>query len=200
MENLTEKLNIFSELVLRDATQKRDELIAAVENERSERLTQKENEFLQRAYDEIQSTIAEAKKESNSKLLRAQLDAKKQLLIKREQIVDDVMNEAERKLRAFCQSADYEKWFKDLVNKALFEVGKGTKTVYISPDDLKFKPWIEDIVDTAKITVEPAQEHDFLGGVRIYNSSRRISVDYSFGEMLAEQKEKFLRENSAMLN
>ncbi len=200
MENLTEKLNIFSELVLRDATQKRDELIAAVENERSERLTQKENEFLQRAYDEIQSTIAEAKKESNSKLLRAQLDAKKQLLIKREQIVDDVMNEAERKLRGFCQSADYEKWFKDLVNKALFEVGKGTKTVYISPDDLKFKPWIEDIVDTAKITVEPAQEHDFLGGVRIYNSSRRISVDYSFGEMLAEQKEKFLRENSAMLN
>ena len=200
MENLTEKLNIFSELVLRDATQKRDELIAAVENERNKRLTQKENEFLQRAYDEIQSTITEAKKESNSKLLRAQLDAKKQLLIKREQIVDDVMGEAERKLRDFCRSAEYEKWFKDLVNKALFEVGKGMKTVYISPDDLKFKPWIEDIVDTAKITVEAAHEHDFIGGVRVYNSSRRVAADYSFGELLAEQKEKFLRENSAALN
>ena len=76
MENLTEKLNVFSELVLRDAAQKRDELIQAVETERNERLTQKENEFLQRAYDEIQGTIAEAKKTSNSQVLQAELDAR----------------------------------------------------------------------------------------------------------------------------
>lgn len=199
MENLTEKLNIFSELVLRDAAQKRDELIEAVENERSERLTKKENEFLQRAYDEIQSTIAEAKKTSNSKVLQAELDAKKQLLIKREQIINDVMDAAEKKLREFQSGADYEKWLMDLVNKSFFEVGKGAKTVYIASEDLKYKPRIESIIDTAKITVEPAEEHDFLGGVKVYNSDRRVAVDYSFREMLAEQKRDFLQKSGLTL-
>ena len=198
MENLTEKLNIFSELVLRDAALKRDELIAAVENERSERLNKKENEFLERAYEEIQSTIAKAKKESNSKLLRAELDAKKQLLIKREQIVDDIMDGAKQKLQEFKSGAEYEEWLKELINKAFSEVGEGAKTVYISADDMKLKPWIENIQN--EIAVEPAEEQNFIGGVRVYNTTRRVSVDYSFGEMLLEQRQKFLRENGASLN
>ena len=198
MENLTEKLNIFSELVLRDASMKRDELIAAVENERKERLDRKENEFLQRAYEEIQGTIAKAKKESNSKLLRAELDAKKQLLIKREQIVDDIMDGAKQKLQEFKSSAEYEEWLKELINKAFSEVGEGAKTVYVTADDTKLKPWIEKIQD--EVTVEPVEDSDFIGGVRVYNTTRRVAVDYSFGEMLIEQRQKFLRENGAALN
>ena len=198
MENLTEKLNIFSELVLRDAALKRDELIVAVENERRERLNKKENEFLERAYEEIQSTIAKAKKESNSKLLRAELDAKKQLLIKREQIVDDVMDGAKQKLIEFKSSAEYEEWLKELINKAFAEVGEGAKTVYVAADDMKLKSWIENIQN--EITVEPVENSDFIGGVRVYNTIRRVAVDYSFGEMLLEQRQKFLRENGAALN
>ena len=198
MENLTEKLNIFSELVLRDASEKRDELIAAVENERRERLDKRENEFLQRAYEEIQSTIAKAKKESNSKLLRAELGAKKQLLIKREQIVDDVMDGAKQKLIDFKSSAEYEEWLKELINKAFSEIGEGAKTVYVAADDMKLKSWIEKIQD--EITVEPVENSDFIGGVRVYNTERRVAVDYSFGEMLIEQRQKFLRENGAALN
>ena len=132
-------------------------------------------------------------------MLQAELDAKKQLLIKREQIINDVMDAAEKKLREFQSSADYEKWLMDLVNKSFFEVGKGAKTVYIASEDLKYKPQIESIIDTAKITVEPAEEHDFLGGVKVYNSDRRVAVDYSFREMLAEQKRDFLQKSGLTL-
>ena len=196
MEGLTKKLNIFSELVLKDATQQRDELIKAVEAERNERLTQKENEFLQRAYEEIQATVADVKKSSNSKLLQAELDSKKQLLIKREQIINDVMDEAEKRLREFKNSADYKKWLLDTVSQAFSEVGNGSKTVYIAAEDLQYKSEMEN---NDEITVEAAQEHDFLGGVKVYNSDRRIAVDYSFKEMLSEQKSEFLQKSGLTL-
>ena len=48
--NLTEKLNTFTSLVLKDAEQKREKLLENVQKEYSERIDAKENELLQGAY------------------------------------------------------------------------------------------------------------------------------------------------------
>lgn len=50
--NLTEKLNTFTSLVLKDAEQKREKLLENVQKEYSERIDAKENELLQGAYGE----------------------------------------------------------------------------------------------------------------------------------------------------
>ena len=52
--NLTEKLNTFTSLVLKDAEQKREKLLENVQKEYSERIDAKENELLQGAYENIQ--------------------------------------------------------------------------------------------------------------------------------------------------
>ena len=44
--NLTEKLNTFTSLVLKDAEQKREKLLENVQKEYSERIDAKENELL----------------------------------------------------------------------------------------------------------------------------------------------------------
>jgi len=83
--------------------------------------------------------------------------------------------------------------------KALFEVGKGSKTIYISSDDIKLKEKIEQIPDTSRITVEASGEKDFLGGTKVLNTDRKVAVDYSFKEMLSEEKQKFLQSSGLAL-
>lgn len=199
MENLTEKLNTFTALVLKDASKKRNAMLEAVEREHKVKLTEKENEFLEEAYEEIQQAVSEAKKHSNEMVLHEELEAKKQLLLAREKIISDVIEAAAEKLRKFAAGDKYEAWLLDKIEKSLFEVGKGSKTVYISPNDLKYKDEIEKL-DDGRITVEAASERDFMGGVKVYNTDRKVAVDYSFKEMLSEQKNVFLQSSGLSID
>lgn len=200
MDNLTEKLNTFTSLVLKDAEQKRDKLLENVQKEYSERLDAKENELLQGAYENIQQNIQSARKGANERVLHAELDSKKRVILRREEIIDEVMKEARKRLVEFAESDKYEAWLLDKIEKALFEVGKGSKTIYISSDDLKLKEKIEQIPDMARLTVEASPERDFIGGAKIFNTDRKVAVDYSFKEMLSEQKQVFLQSSGLAIS
>lgn len=197
--NLTEKLNTFTSLVLKDAEQKREKLLENVQKEYSERIDAKENELLQGAYENIQQNIQSAQKNANERVLHAELDSKKKLIMRREEIIDDVMKLSRAKIVEFIESDKYEEWLLSKIEKALFEVGKGSKTIYISSDDIKLKEKIEQIPDTSRITVEASGEKDFLGGAKILNTDRKVAVDYSFKEMLSEEKQKFLQSSGLAL-
>lgn len=111
------------------------------------------------------------------------------------------MDGAKEKLKAYTHTEEYGKWLLDKVEKALFEVGKGSKVVYISSDDLRFKEQIEKFSDgEAQVSVEAANEKDFIGGVKVFNPERRVSVDYSFKEMLAEEKKEFLQNSGLTID
>lgn len=197
--NLTEKLNTFTSLVLKDAEQKREKLLENVQKEYSERIDAKENELLQVAYENIQQNIQSAQKSANERVLHAELDSKKKLIMRREEIIDDVMKLSRAKIVEFIESDKYEEWLLSKIEKALFEVGKGSKTIYISSDDIKLKEKIEQIPDTSRITVEASGEKDFLGGAKVLNTDRKVAVDYSFKEMLSEEKQKFLQSSGLAL-
>lgn len=198
--NLTEKLNTFTSLVLKDAQEKREKLLENVEKEYAGKLDSRENELLQQAYENIQSNIHQAQKEANAQVLHAELDAKKKLILRREEIITEVMKLSRAKLVEFIESDKYEAWLLDKIEKSLFEVGKGTKVIFISPDDLKYKEKIEKIPEISKLTVEASGEKNFLGGAKILNTDRKVSVDYSFKEMLAVQKHEFLHSSGLAIS
>ncbi len=198
--NFTEKLNNFTSLVLKDASAKRDRIFENIEKEYEERMDEKETEILKSAYESIQQNIRSSKKEANDRIRQAELDSRKKLIIRREEIINEVMKLSQNKLIEFIKSDKYEEWLIEKIKKALFEVGKGEKTVIISADDIAFKEKIEQIPEMSEITVEASPERDFLGGVKIVNISRRISVDYSFKEMLSQQKREFLQSSGLALN
>lgn len=200
MDNITEKLNTFTSLVMRDAEEKREKLMKRVEKEYSERLDERENELLENAYENIQENIQTAKREANERVLHAQMDSKKQLILRREEIIDEVMKTVRAKLVEFTESDEYEAWLISKIEKALFEVGKGSKIIYISPEDIKLKEKIEQIPDMSKISVEASSERDFLGGAKVLNTDRRVFADYSFKEMLFEQKQTFLQSSGLSLD
>lgn len=200
MDKFNEKLNAFTSLVLNDADTKRSDLLEKVQKKHDTMINAKENEFLEEAYESIQHSIADAKKAANEKVLRVEIDAKKQLLLARENIINEVMEDVKNKLAEFTKTKEYENWLITKTQKAIFEVGKGSKVIYISSDDLRYKTKLESIDCDGHISVEAAAEKDFMGGVKVFNPDRKVGVDYSFKEMLAEEKKEFLQKSGLTID
>jgi V/A-type H+-transporting ATPase subunit E len=194
-DQLVNKLNKFSALVMEDAEKKRDALVEQIRKEKQDQLEEKENEFLSQAYEEIQKNITQVKKEDNERILHMELESKKRLLLKRENIISDVFDAVSAKINHFMEEEQYEAWLMNKIEKAFTEVGEGSKVIYLTKRDLRFQ---EDILkhfsqEQDEISIEATEERDFIGGVKVFNAGRRISVDYSLKELLAQQKNTFLQ-------
>ncbi|MDD6484381.1 MAG: V-type ATP synthase subunit E family protein [Clostridiales bacterium] len=193
MDIMNEKLNTFSSLVMRDASGKREGMIDSMQKKHDAIIAEKEAQYREEASTQLQLNTIEAKKKENQQVLQAELDAKKQLLLYRDSIINEVMLEVSDKLKEFMKTDEYREWLMRRTERALLEVGKGSKLVYVSGDDLKYKDEIIALSeDYSTISVQAADEKDFIGGVKVFNPDRRVSVDYSFKEMLAEEKKDFL--------
>ena len=194
-QSMNEKLTRFSNLVLSDAEHQKEELHESIISEKTERLAKKEDEFLTKAYAEIQADIEQVQKEDNARVLHEEVEAKRKILLKREEIIDKVFALVKDKLAAFKMSDDYLKWLLKNTQKALDEVGKGSKVIYVSSEDMCYKKEIEELgAETGfKVTVTQTDEKDFLGGVKVFNPDRKVTVNYSIGELLNEQKSEFLQ-------
>lgn len=198
--NLTEKLNTFTSFVLQDAQEKREKLLEDVEKEYSKKLDESETSILQSAYENIQQNIHDSKKEANARVLHVQMESRKKLILKREEIINEIMELSRKRLNEFAKSDEYEEWLLSKIKKALEEVGKGSKTVYISSDDIGIKEKIEQLPQMSKINVEVTPERNFIGGAKVLNTDRKVAVDYSFGEMLSLQKQAFLQSSGLALS
>ena len=197
--NVTEKLNNFTALVMRDAQAKREKLLSEVQKEYNDTLEQKENELLEGAYEDIQKTVNTARRKAGERVLHTELDSRKTLIKRREEMIDEVMTEARERLVEFTKSADYEKWLIEKAEKGLNEVGDGVKTIYISSADMRFANKIKALAD-GNITIEEIQDTGYIGGIRIVNTDRHVAADYSISEMLSEEKKRFLQTSGLSLS
>ncbi len=82
--------------------------------------------------------------------------------MRREEIIDDVMKLSRAKIVEFIESDKYEEWLLSKIEKALFEVGKGSKTIYISSDDIKLKEKIEQIPTRQELRLRHRVKKIFL--------------------------------------
>lgn len=196
-KDLKEKLDRLSAFVLRDAHKTRDTIMEQTETEYNERLDEKETELLENAYNKIQKNIRSMNKDMGERILHAEMDAKKQLILKREEIIGEVMSAARERLAEFTASQEYEKWLLDKTAAALKEIGGGKKTAYLSSEDMKFKDKIESLSE--ELTAAQSDDSGLHGGVRVVNEDRRMASDYTFKVLLDEAKQKFLRESGLTL-
>ena len=197
MDSLLEaKLNKFSSNVMNDAQKKLEELEAEIKSEKASKLESKYDEFLEDAYERIQDCISKIRKEDNERVRMAEFDAKKALLKKREEIIDDVFGEASRKLYEFKGSPEYGEWLKKRLKKAVLEAGEGKKQAYLTEADCAA---VSGELPEG-VAVEAVPEKEFWGGVRVRNLEKGIMVDYSFYELLQAQRADFLQNSGLVID
>lgn len=188
------KLEKFSGTVLQDAEKRRDKIEAELAGEKKARIAAKEDEFLAGAYMEIQKNITRIQKEDNEKVLHAELEAKKSLLLKREQIIDEVFKLAVARIEEYVRTPEYKKALAEKIKTALAELGEGNKVVYLTKAD-------SDVFDVScGAVLETVSEKDFIGGVKAVNTDRNIAVNYSYCELLELERSSFLQKSGLSLS
>lgn len=183
------KLSAFSSRVLSLAKKRSDETDKKTNEIRKAKTEKKQDEFLEDAYRAIQSGVAKIRRTESEKVLRAENDMKKEILSRREEIINSVFSQAKEELSKFSESEEYRVWFDKKLSLALEGTGEGKKTVYVLEKDKKE-------AEKSGEKVVAVNEAGFIGGVRVVNDDLGIIADYSFGEELSEAKEDFLQKSS----
>ena len=111
---MDEKLAEFSAAVLADAQKQRAELEAENEKIKTNKINSVQDEYLGDAYEKIQAGINEIKKADNEKVLNAQNAMRRELLMRREEIIGDVFGKAREKLN--LRLPEEVIFYNDLIN------------------------------------------------------------------------------------
>lgn len=186
MADIEKKLADFSNIILSEAQQQKEQIVSELEKSKKLAVQEKEIELLKDAYEKIQKAVSKYSKEQNEHILKQEMDAKKHVLKKREEIIDEVFSEIENRLKAFTLSPEYKDWLISLAKKACGEVGLGKIT--ICERDLTFKDDITAALPGVEIT---ACKDDIIGGLAA--RYKNLSVNYTIKEMLSDKRSEFLK-------
>ena len=117
-----------------------DQFLAAIEEETNQHqedtrrqtrlfvaseLEKAEDEVLQESYRMIQTRAAEIRKEQGRKLSQAMAENDRLFLGRREEIMNEIVQNAAARIRTFTESADYAEWLKRSAERigAQFQAG-----------------------------------------------------------------------------
>lgn len=188
MINETEKLDKFKKAVYGEAGQQADEILKAAYEERDSRLARARanaENFQNTKFSEIDREFEEKKvKEISSESLRV----KRNVLIRREQIIGRVFDNVRERLESFIQTPDYEKLMCRRVKECADKYPDEKGTVYITARD---KALADKLTAGGRYTVKVGEKVD-TGGMLIILENIGIAIDYTFDSALSEQRDNFV--------
>ena len=200
--SLEEKLTEFSATVIAEAQKKRAEIEAENNRIKTKKTEYAQDKYLAKAYNIIQNGIVEIKKADNEMVLNAENNSRRELLLKREKIIDDVFKKAQTRLKEFSDTDEYITWLEKKLLSALETAGEGHIVVYVRKADVEqIKAIISKIsVNNSDISVDIDEKMDDLAGIKLKNTTKNIFIDYSFAELLSSVKNDFLQKSGLRID
>ncbi len=134
--------------------------------------------------------LNELKLLSATEASQAKLKTKKELLLKRRELVEKVFTEAKKRLNEFVNSDKYEEYLTgklDLINDI-----KADSVFYVRYEDLQL---LKNILKKRKLNNIVNEAVILIGGFRMINPDDNIEYDYTFDTRIAEAAQWF-RNNS----
>lgn len=182
-----EKLQHFLEFCIEDArtrsTKMLDEYTAALD----EAFAEHQSDAKRQNEQQVQLESEKIQREMNKKLSIEQINLKRTLGQKQEELKEKLFVELRDMLAHYLESPEYDKLLERQIEHAIEFAGDDEVIIYIDPAD-------GDKLNTlamhhnAKIKIS---EYSFTGGTRAVIPSRHILIDHSFQTKLAEEKRDY---------
>ncbi len=195
MDYVDDKLDSFARTVMKEAMDKRAQILERAIEGKKAIFEQSEIEALKKAYEAIQKEVRKVQKEKNEMISKAIIEGKKAFLSQREKIVDQVFSEVITKIKEFVVSNDYKGFLLGKAQEGISTVGDGEIIVIISSKDIQYK---NDIVNEAKkkFSIDVKIEEDTvdnIGGCKVWNKTKSIIADFTINTSLQKEREEFLK-------
>lgn len=191
MDMNNEKLQRFIDAVNDETERKVSEMLGEAENEKKAILSEAERESEEFA-DRYFSTGS--KKNGNRyvrDISRAELDMKKEVLRRREELTDEIFDAVKERLISYRSDPKYvDLLIKDLL---LLRISDGAE-VFLSPEDMKYADTLKKAIRSENVVFLP-DEKIKLGGVSVYNKDSGTISDKTFDMAVEEQRRLFANSN-----
>lgn len=185
--NVQHKLEGFMDIVLKEATEKREQILRKIEDEFESSCNEirknAEKEANERYINECY--IAEQKK--NKVIMQAAIDSKKAVVELRNRYWDEMFDRVRCRIKEFVQSDEYEGFLLTKIKDACSQ--NADSTVYLSPEDMIYADKIKDMTGCSVFEYENGE--DLIGGFKLKINSKNAIIDSSFKAGLEEVRQDY---------
>lgn len=186
MISVEEKLASFSKTVLEMANKQRDSIMERLQDEIDQKVEMREKAFSQNAREDMEKEILKTIRENNEKVLKTEAGLKRKLLLKRENMINEIFADVQERVKDFIKSSEYGQWLKKHAESGIKELGGEDCIIHIMKQDEQYKKELEETGCSVMIV-----DHNFLGGVKVYRKNK--CVDYSFAAIIEKANAEFLK-------
>ncbi len=189
MIDANSKTNSFLEAIEKYAEEQRNEMKAEIEAFREEQLTRANEEGTAAAFALIQRKKAKYKTALAKENSLKETAVKRELFEKRNRMVETVFEEAEKKLKEFTKSKNYEAYIENSAKLISEYIGGKKAVVYISEKDKRLLPSIKKYFNDCETVVDDSIK---LGGIRCFCEELSIMADETLDSKFEIRKMDFV--------
>lgn len=202
MGSLSEKLEFFNEVILKDATSERDRVMHQLEEETRARLSSERKKFQEEADAFLKKDTALTENEKNRIISKAILESRQLLIKKREEIMDAVFSDVKALLKTFVESQEYSSFIEAQIKASCSLAGEGELTVLVSKGDMqRFSFLIDRLKENLPSGILFEETGDeIIGGCQVINKSTNIIVNNTLMERLKCEMDSFLEKRNLKLD
>lgn len=182
-----EKLKHFEEICTDDAKKQYDKMIFDYTASLEKIFQEHKQNTVHQADLRVAAETEKIHRDSNRELSLGQIDIKRSLSQKQEELKGKIFTELRDELAKFMETPEYSRMLEAQIRKAKEFAGTDEVHFYIDPSD-KNKQNLLSMHTDCDIRIS---EYSFLGGTRAVISSRNILIDNSFETKLKEEEENF---------
>ena len=184
---IEEKLRIFYETTIADATKQSEVIIEEYKTSLKNMYEEHKREAEEKAVYTLDIECQKLVQEKNKVLSLQSLDFKRQISEKTACLNNELFEDVKKRLLSFMATPDYNELLVKQIKEAIEFAKNDEHTIYINITDADKKAFLEEKTG-ASITVSTI---DFMGGTRTVIHDKNILIDRSFSAVFAEEKEMF---------
>lgn len=185
MPEQNEKLQRFTEAVMREAARESNALRRKLREERSAVLEQAHTEAREAARAHYDREAGRIRAEAGREISRHLMDVKRQVYLRRKEISEEVTAKVRARIVSFTASPDYPSHLEKLLHAAMKQLpGAAAISLRLREEDLKYGQQLAASI--APVTVECVKGSFVLGGLAIRCPQLGLRVDCSFDTRLEE--------------
>ncbi len=182
-----EKLKHFLDVTIENANAGSEKSLEEYKNGLKTVFENHKEDALRKQALQIRLSEENLKKEKNTELSKQQLEIRKELGRKQDELKSLLFQTVEDKLEKYMASKEYDNYLINYINQAKDFAGKEELEIYIDPADAEKITALEAVTGTQILV----SEYGFHGGMRAVIRSKRILIDQSFETRLREAKNEF---------
>ncbi len=195
-KDMSEKIARIRELVMMQAQLEYGEIRREMDDYHNHKLNKYRGNFSAETAQQMEAETQEAERAADAEAARRKAELKRELYVLRQAESEKVFAQAQCKIEAFVQGADYGAFLEARAQAAAKLFGDAARTLVLRPADMKYADAVKAAAGANAVC---ADDHIRLGGLRLEDAQGRIA-DESLDTALKDEKTRFYDSCGAILS